>query len=48
MLLSALAAALFLISPTITGTKIVAFIVVVAIVGGAFLYYRSRSGSGPA
>lgn len=45
MLLSALAAALYLISATITGTKIVAFIVLVVIVGGAFMYYRSRSRS---
>jgi len=48
MLLSALTAAPFLISATITGTKIIAFIVVVVIVGGAFLYYSSRSGSGSA
>ena len=45
MLLSALTAALYLISATITPTKIVALIVLVVIVGGAFLYYRSRARS---
>jgi hypothetical protein len=45
MLLTAVLAALYLISATITGTKIVAFIILVVIVGGAYLYYRSRARS---
>jgi len=45
MLLTALASALYLISATITGTKIIALIVVIVIVGGAFAYYRSRARS---
>ncbi len=45
MLLTALTAVPYLISATITPTKIVAFVILVAIVGGAFVYYRSRARS---
>jgi hypothetical protein len=47
MLLTALLSALFLISATITPTKIVAFIVLIVIIGGAYWYYRSRARTTP-